>query len=37
MPVSSHELRASLQSGEFVSAYVPAAVCGYIKEHHLYR
>ncbi|MDR3884039.1 MAG: nicotinate-nucleotide adenylyltransferase [Dorea sp.] len=37
MPVSSHELRASLQAGESVSAYVPDAVCGYIKEHQLYR
>ena len=37
MPVSSHELRASLQSGDSVSEYMPAAVCSYIKQHHLYR
>lgn len=37
MPVSSHELRASLQSGDSVSEYMPAAVCSYIKHHHLYR
>ena len=36
MPVSSHELRASLQSGDSVSEYMPAAVCSYIKQHHLY-
>lgn len=37
MPVSSHELRANLQSGDSVSEYMPAAVCSYIKQHHLYR
>ena len=37
MPVSSHELRASLQSGDSVSEDMPAAVCSYIKQHHLYR
>lgn len=37
MPVSSHELRASLQSGDSVSEYMPVAVCSYIKQHHLYR
>lgn len=37
MPVSSYELRASLQSGDSVSEYMPAAVCSYIKQHHLYR
>ena len=37
MPVSSHELRASLQSGDSVSEYMPAAVCSYIKQHYLYR
>ena len=37
MTVSSHELRASLQSGDSVSEYMPAAVCSYIKQHHLYR
>ena len=37
MPVSSHELRASLQSGDSVSEYMPTAVCSYIKQHHLYR
>ena len=37
MPVSYHELRASLQSGDSVSEYMPAAVCSYIKQHQLYR
>ena len=37
MPVASHELRASLQTGKSVSEYVPEAVCSYIEEHDLYR
>ena len=36
MPVSSTEIRQRASAGQDISGLVPAAVAGYIAQHHLY-
>jgi len=37
MPVSATDIRRRVAAGEGFTEWVPAAVAGYIEQHHLYR